>query len=64
MDLKSQQDVDYFESLKKDQERIQQFYKEAFKVPEVKPEVKPEVLPEVKLTTLEMRQARINYFKN
>jgi hypothetical protein len=61
MDIKSQQDADYFEALKKDKEKITKFYEEAFKVPE-----KVEVVEEipVKLTPLELRQARIKYFTN
>jgi hypothetical protein len=64
MDLKSQQNAAYFESLKQDQNRINQFYEEAFKVPDLpKEESKEEPEePEIKLTSLEMRQARIKYF--
>jgi hypothetical protein len=65
MDIKSQQDADYFEALKKDKEKITKFYEEAFKVPEVQelvPELKQEI--EVKLTPFELRQARIKYFTN
>jgi hypothetical protein len=62
MDIKSQQDADYFEALKKDKERINKFYEEAFKVPEVKQEVIEEI--QVKLTPSELRQARIRHFTN
>ena len=64
MDIKSQQDADYFESLQKDRERINKFYEDAFKVPEVIQEVVPEIqeVPEVKLTPKELRQARLRYF--
>lgn len=68
MDLKSQQDAAYFESLNQDQRRISQFYEEAFKVPEQPKKPKEKTIeepieePEVKLTPLEMRQARIKYF--
>ena len=61
MDLKSQQDAAYFESLKQDQNRINQFYEEAFRVPEQSTKSIQES-PEIKLTPLEMRQARIKYF--
>jgi hypothetical protein len=65
MDLKSQQDAAYFESLKQDQKRINQFYEEAFRVPEQSTKSIQDPIqesPEIKLTPLEMRQARIKYF--
>ena len=61
MDIKSQQDADYIEALKKDKEKKTKFYEEAFKVPVAKVEVE-EI--EVKLTPSELIQARIRHFTN
>jgi hypothetical protein len=55
MDLKTKQDLEFYESEKRDKERMEEFYKNAFTF---QPEEK-----DVQLTKEELRIARLRYFE-
>ena len=55
MDLKTKQDLEFYESEKRDKERMEEFYKNAFTV---QPEEK-----DIHLTKEELRIARLRYFE-
>ena len=54
MDIKSQQDIEFYESEKKDKQRKEQFYKLAFTIVEEDP---------IPLSKEELRKARLLFFE-
>jgi hypothetical protein len=55
MDLKTKQDLEFYESEKRDKERMEEFYKNAFTV---QPEEK-----DIPLTKEELRIARLRFYE-
>jgi hypothetical protein len=60
MDVKTQQDIDFYESEQIDKKRKEEFYKSAFTVPEQPTFIIPEET--ISLTKEELREARIRFY--
>ena len=56
MDLKTKQDLEFYESEKRDKERMEEFYKNAFTV-------QPEEEKDIPLTKEELRIARLRFYE-